>query len=114
MMDIFNKFLGGENKTFGDAQAMIGEKVMQQIIPEDFEKISSMVLSGIKEYLGDDKKRLQLQVIDGKLYVIVIQTKGLIREMDVKEEDVEVYDIQHYSDMFAKLVHEKTIKKLNP
>ena len=82
------------------------EVILTKLLPQ-IEPVSNQ----IKKILGNDEKRIMLQIISGELCLIVVETAG-ITAMEIQEDKFKVYQLDKYKDMLLNGGIEEIMKEV--
>ncbi len=97
----------GIGKVFEEA---VGDSFMEFILPHILPQIEPMS-NQIKKILGNDEKRIMLQIVDGELVLFVIETDG-VEEMTITENKFKAYPLEQYKDMLLNGGAEKLLEEM--
>lgn len=89
---------------------VLGESFMEFLLPKLIPQLEP-VSNQIKKVLGNDEKRIMLQIVGGELVLFVIETDGII-EMEIKEDKFKSYPLDKYKDMLLNGGVEKLIEEM--
>ncbi len=95
----------------GEFEEVLGGAFLETILPKILPQIEP-VMNQIKKVLGDDKKRIMLQIVDGALVLFVIESDGIVA-MEIAEDKFRAYPLDKYKDMLLNGGVDKILEEIN-
>lgn len=95
----------------GDFEDALGGAFLETILPKILPQIEP-VANQIKKVLGNDEKRIMLQMLNGQMVLFVIESDGIIA-MDIAEDKFKAYPLDKYKDMLLNGGVEQILEEVN-